>query len=339
MALLRALLTALLLCGAVRSARAAGPFEVTPAMEAWAAEAVRGCRGQEERLDCLQRAMFSPDFGFDYAGGRTTTAAEAFERREGNCFGFTALFLALSRSVGVPTELVQVPAVRDARQEEGLVVVSRHLAVLWRSGPRWVFYDFGQQAELPWRAADPVSDARGEAMFHNNRSLAALRTGDAEGAQAELEAAIAADPGWADAWVNLGVVRRQQGDLPGAYEAYARALELEAQHASALANLAWLYDHTGQRDARHRALVAASEANEATVFTLLSLARLQAAQGHQDKARRTLRRARWSRPGTPEVHEALAWWARMEGDAELAERHAQRAVRLRKEHRLRASAG
>lgn len=316
-----------------------GPFDVTPAMQAWAIEVTQDCRGPAARLDCLQRAMFSPDFGFDYAGGETSTAAQAFARREGNCFGFTALFLALSRSVGVHTELVQVPSVRDARQGDGLVVVSRHLAVVWRHGPERVFYDFSLQAGPSWRGAEPISDARGLAMFHNNRSLARLRAGELDAAEAELERALGCDPSWADPWVNIGVVRRRRGDLRGTYEAYLRALALEPEHASALSNLAWLYAHAGDLDARHRALVEASEASEVSVYTLLSLARVEAARGDAVAARRALRRARWIRPGTPEVHEALAWWATLEGDPERATRHAERASRLRKSAVYAANAG
>ncbi len=328
--MLRALAIIVALCLPSLAGAAVGPFEATPEMRAWAEAATRDCRGQEARLDCLQRALFSREFGFDYDGSHSTTASEAFEQRRGNCFGFTAMFLALSRAVGVHTELVQVPSVRDARQDLGMVVVSRHLAVVWRRGPERVFYDFGQQDGPGFRGAEPITDARGEAMYHNNRSLGWLREGARDAAILELERAILADPGWADPWVNLGVVRRRAGDLAGAYQAYLRALELDPEHSSALSNLAWLHAHAGDIDARHRVLVEAAEASEVTVFTLLSLARIEQARGDHAAARRALRRARWSRPGTPEVHEALAWWARLEGDGERASWHSQRARRLRK---------
>ncbi len=309
---------------------APGPFEASPEMRAWAEGVTRDCRGPQARLDCLQQALFSAEFGFTYDGARSTTAAETFAQRRGNCFGFTAMFLSLSRAIYVRTELVQVPSVRDARQDLGLVVVSRHLAVVWRSGPERVFYDFGQQGGPSYRGAIPVSDARGEAMYHNNRSLALLRSGEDSAALAALERALAADPTWADPWVNIGVMLRRRGDLRGAYQAYLRALELDPAHASALSNLAWLYAHAGDLDARHRALVDAAQASEVTVFTLLSLAHLEQARGDHSAARRALRRARLIRPGTPEVHEALAWWARLEGDRERAERHSRQATRLRK---------
>ncbi len=327
---LLALLFGVQLAWTVNALAQPGPFEATPEMQAWAREVSGDCRGQHDKLDCLQRAMFSLDFGFHYDGTRTSTAAQAFERRRGNCFGFTALFLALSRSLGIDTELVQVPSVRDARQDADLVVVSRRLAVVWRSGPQRVFYDFGNQVGPSFRGAEPVTDARGEAMYHNNLSLGWVRAGEVDRALAELQRATELDPSWADPWVNIGVIERRRGDLRGAYRAYLQALTLEPEHASALSNLAWLHAHAGDMDARHRALVEAAEASEVTVFTLLSLARVEAARGDSVAARRALMRARWSRPGTPEVHEAMAWWARLEGDTERAERHARRAALLRK---------
>ncbi len=47
-------------------------------MQAWALEMTRDCRGEAARLDCLQRAMFSADLGFDYAHDETLTAAQAW---------------------------------------------------------------------------------------------------------------------------------------------------------------------------------------------------------------------------------------------------------------------
>ncbi len=315
------------LCAGAAFAQA--PFESTPEMRDWAWDVTRACRGEAGKLDCLQRALFAPDFGFDYARDETLTATQAFERRAGNCFAFTALFIALSRSVGVDTELVRVPAVRDVYRERGIVVVSGHLAVLWRGGPEWIFYDFGAQDDLPWRGAEPITDHRGAAMYHGNLAMDRLRAGDTDGARLQLEASLARDPSWPEAWVNLGVVQRRAGDLAGAYLAYTRALDLDPDNSSALANLAWLHAHAGDVAKRDRVLRAAASHREVTAYTLLSLARVELSQGRDREARRALRKARLTRPGTPEVHEALAWWAAMEGDPERAERHARKATRLR----------
>jgi tetratricopeptide (TPR) repeat protein len=61
--------------------------------------------------------------------------------------------------------------------------------------------------------------------------------------------AIACDPGFAEAWVNLGLVREHRGDPAGARECYARAMGARPNYPDALFNLALLLTRGEDYDA------------------------------------------------------------------------------------------
>lgn len=65
--------------------------------------------------------------------------------------------------------------------------------------------------------------AKGHAEW--TAAMKAINAGDTPGATAQLKAAVAANPKFALAWHNLGVLNDLQRDVPGAREAYAKAME------------------------------------------------------------------------------------------------------------------
>jgi len=74
-----------------------------------------------------------------------------------------------------------------------------------------------------------------------------LKKKDLENAAYEFEAAIALDPGFADAHNDLGVVYARLGRYPEATAEFRRAIELLPQESSPRSNLAWALFLTGVR--------------------------------------------------------------------------------------------
>ncbi|MCB9795614.1 MAG: CapA family protein [Alphaproteobacteria bacterium] len=88
--------------------------------------------------------------------------------------------------------------------------------------------------------------------------VAALKAGDAAGAEASLEAAVAAEPGAVAAWWELGWARYVQGDWAGVVEAWEKVAALEPGHVGAAEQLP---------GARERARLAAAPAAKADIPT------------------------------------------------------------------------
>ena len=81
---------------------------------------------------------------------------------------------------------------------------------------------------------------------------------DTAAAEAELQMALEAKPGFTAAWLNLGNLREDLGDLDGAREAYESALRASPGNGRALARLGAMLAHQGQPNEAIAFLVAAA---------------------------------------------------------------------------------
>lgn len=307
------------------------PFEITDEMAAWAEEKLHGYQslGPEVRLEVLQRAFFdNHEFEFEYDQGRTLTAEEAFAAREGNCMSFTSLFVALSRSLGIPTFLLSVKRQPEVTKDEGLVVVNRHVVAGFRAPDKVYIYDFFVTDTSPYVSQRVIDDLEASAIYHTNIGGFAIRINDLDEAVRNLEIATALAPNWAPAWVNLGVARARLDDEPGAFDAFQHVLEIEPGNSSALVNLAKIYREQGRDEEADTAMRAAAEKTR-NPFTLIAMADAEMLRGNFDEAHQYLRRARWWYGKEPDVYHALSRLAHLEGDDEKATKFAEHAVELR----------
>jgi Flp pilus assembly protein TadD len=309
------------------------PFYATEEMLEWAKVKLAPyvTNSPDVRLLTLQQAFFDPgEFEFEYDQARTLTAEEAFAARTGNCMSFTSLFIALSRGVGIPTFLVTVSRQPDVEMDEGLVVVNRHVVAGYRAPTRLYTYDFYLSASTHVVSRGVVDDLTASAIYHTNIGGTAIRQGDLEGAVHNLKIASILAPGWAPAWVNLGVAYSRLGDETAAFDALQKALAAEPGNSSALTNLAKLYRGQGRLEEADNAMRAAAEGTR-NPFTLISMADAEMHRGHLDEARQYLRRARWWYAREPHVYDALARLAELEGDSERAGKYRDKARALRRE--------
>jgi Flp pilus assembly protein TadD len=307
------------------------PFAATPEMKEWAKEKLKhfSTAAPEVKLQALQQAFFDPgEFEFDYEQTRTLTAEEAFAARHGNCMSFTSLFVATSRSVGIPTFLVAVRRQPEVERDAGLVVVNRHVVAGFRTPSKIFIYDFYFTTSTPYLSRRVIDDLAASAIYHTNIGGLKIREGDYPEAIRQLEVATALEPDWAPAWVNSGVAHGRLNDQEAAFAAYQRALVAEPGNSSALVNLAKLYLKQGREEEADTAMRAAAEGTR-NPFTLIAMADADMVRGRYDDARQYLRRARWWYGKEPEVYDALSRLAQLEGDEEKARKHRARAAELR----------
>ncbi|HOC44194.1 MAG TPA: tetratricopeptide repeat protein [Thermoanaerobaculales bacterium] len=314
----------------VDSSAAVYPFTTTPEMERWVLEALQGrlSDGAGSQLKSIQQALFSPDFAFSYDADLTLTAAEAFATRRGNCLSFTAMFVAMARSVGIRAFLMSVQRQPEVDRDGSLVVVNRHVVAGHRLSSSEVgIFDFYVTSAGPYIQQRLIDDVTATAMYHTNLGGDAIRRGDLDAAVRHLGIATALAPEWAPGWVNLGVARYRLGDTEGAFADYQRALEAEPDNASALANMAFIYREQGRLVEAELALRAAAH-QTTNPFTLIAMADAEMMRQQWGAAARYLRKARWWYRDEPEVYKARARLARKTGDPAAAERNQRRAAEL-----------
>ena len=307
------------------------PFHVSEEMQAWADEKLRpfSAASSEIKLEALQQAFFDRgEFEFEYEGIRTLTAEEAFTARHGNCMSFTSLFVALSRSLGLPTFLVSVKRQPEVERDDDLVVVSRHVVAGYRSPTKIYIYDFYVTSSAPYLSRRVIDDLAASAIYHTNIGGLAIRQSNYDEALRNLEIAIVLAPDWAPPWVNLGVAYGRLGNEQAAFSAYQQALVAEPGNSSALVNLAKMYQAQGREEEARTAMLAAADGTR-NPFTLIAMADTEMVRGNLEKARQYLRRARWWYGKEPEVYDALARLAVLEGEDAKSEKHRRRAAELR----------
>jgi tetratricopeptide (TPR) repeat protein len=103
-----------------------------------------------------------------------------------------------------------------------------------------VYYQKKQYEAAAWLFA--LSDRRKpDARVAFNLAKAQLQLGHSDKAQASLQKALQLQPGYADAYKELGVLLRKQGNNDGALDAFSRLLSLKPQDAEALCNMGVIY--------------------------------------------------------------------------------------------------
>lgn len=82
-----------------------------------------------------------------------------------------------------------------------------------------------------------------------NRAVAALQQGRGNEAEALLREAVRVFPGFAEAEIRIGNIRRESNDLAGGADAYRRALEIKPDYAWAHLELAICLQRGGEGEA------------------------------------------------------------------------------------------
>lgn len=97
--------------------------------------------------------------------------------------------------------------------------------------------------------AGPAPAKSEEAIKRNNFGAELLKQGRLDEAIAELQRAVAVDPGYAAAAFNLAYAYERRGRIEDALAQYTQALQLDPQNVLGQNNLGVLYDKQGQYDA------------------------------------------------------------------------------------------
>lgn len=213
-----------------------------------------------QRLQALAKAIWrgSPH-GVRYDVTATVTAREAFESRRVNCLGYSHLFVALARHVGLPARYQEV-AVSGAGDREGQwLVLNQHVNVVGTltgadtlTGQTRYVVDIGRIPRTGERGARIISDRQALALHYNNLAIQALLADDVAKAWGNQLRALALDRRRAFFWTNLGVIYHRTGQDGAAERSYRIALVLAPDDETALVKLIAIEQGRGDADAVRR---------------------------------------------------------------------------------------
>jgi tetratricopeptide (TPR) repeat protein len=303
------------------------PLLVTAPMRQ-TAKALAGIGSPDDQLRSLQRGLFDPEaFLFHYDSSDTLTAAETFERREGNCLSFTNLFVALARSIGLPVTTALVKRPSESEREGDLMVVVSHVVATAGWNIRPVFFDFDRRSHESFTTFEPLNDIWITALYLNNRGADELRSARPDLALRHLTSAVKLAPEFAPAWGNMGVAQRRLGKTSQALDAYRHALAIDPGEPTILSNLAVLYRSLG-REMEADAAVAAANLSKASPYVLIVRGDVEFAGGRYREAMSFYKRAHRAGPKLADPWIAMAKVVAAEKRIEKARRYLSKAVLL-----------
>jgi tetratricopeptide (TPR) repeat protein len=164
------------------------------------------------------------------------------------------------------------------------------------------YYSLGvtlKQIAAASRRADSPARSRGADAL--DRAQQASARGDLKAAREQLEQALQADPGYAEAHNLLGFILGQERDLKGAIEQLHRATELRPDYAEAHYNLGVALWYSGEQDKAVGELRESTRLDAAAGQSYAFLGTALEEMGDLDGARRNLVRAVALLPPLPSV--------------------------------------
>lgn len=243
-----------------------------------------------------------------------------------HCGRRTALVAALALSLGgCPSAAPQAPAAQTAADEAlGPAREAPRASQSVREAERMLSEGdaAGARAGFEQALAEDARDVRA----HLGLGLAAEQLGDLAAAEKAYRAAVDIDGGFAEAHNNLGVLLHERGELPGAIRHFEQAIVAAPDLASAHANLAMAREDSGDlagaKVAYEQALkLAPGEALVRVNFGLLLLSLKQA-----DGAAREFNQALQAAGDNRAVLQAVGNGLRRAGEPQTAVKAMERAL-------------
>ena len=288
-------------------AESVDPLAMTPEMEQFLDRLVRPYADPDVRVQLLSRSLrHSAMLGFRYDERLTLTAAEAFERRQGNCVAFANLAVAMARASGLRAGYQEIQRVSRWDGTEDMVLVPRHINVVVETPRRRYVFDASGLEPDPADLSRRLSDAGAFSAYHNNLGAEALLERDLAVAYGQLARAIEVAPERADPWINLGVVLGRNAQYREAETAYLAALARDDDAISARSNLYDLYRAAGDDARADEMALQVERYRQRNPYHLYFLAETALEEGRTDQALSLLRRSIELKPEEARFHAALA---------------------------------
>ena len=303
---------------------------VSPAMEEFLERYILIYPNKQTRLELLTSAVTrSGMLGFHYDEAETLSASEAFEKRAGNCIGFSNMMIALARRAGLNAyyqEVFRRPEWSDF--EDDTVLLVKHINVVVETRVATWVVDVSGIKIHPTSRRRIIDDGYAKALYLNNIAVESLLKNDLPTAYAYMTRAIEASKKATDPWVNLGVIYGRNDQLDDAILAFNRALQIEPNEHSAMSNLYEVYVEQDNFESAMELEPKVEKYRRNNPYYLLKLSDEALEQEHFEESISLLQSAIRKKRDDHKLHFALAKTQYLSGERAAAENSLLRAREL-----------
>ena len=311
-------------------------LEVSPEMDEFLERYVLGFEDKRTRLFLLVGVVSKNGaLGFEYDESLTLSAADAFDRRAGNCIAYANMIVALARRAGLAAHYQEVFRERDWSNRDTAVLLIKHINVVIASNPHnSSVVDISGLNIGPMVRQRTISDDYAKALHLNNLGVELMLNNKLPAAYAYFDKAIDIEPMVIDSWINVGVAFGRNNQLNDAKMAFQTALEIDQSEYSAMSNLYEVYIAQEDLQAAEKLQAQVEKHRSGNPYYLLRKSE-EALQNEQfDESISLLRRAIRKKGDDHELHFALARTQYLSGETKAAENSLERARKLVPENML-----
>jgi Flp pilus assembly protein TadD len=312
-------------------------FAMSEAMRRYVEAQLVGVRNENERRNRLLHALRDQGhLNLDYDDGFTRNAAEAFDKRAGNCLSLVVMTGAFAKHLGLPVRYQKVHVRESFSRADTLTFASGHVNVVLTTLPPQSRRTYAESEELTVDFVPP-EDLRGArvhvlreatvvAMFMNNRAAEHLTAKEPDAAYAWARAAVLQDNTFLPAINTLAIVYLRSGHLDEAETTLRYVLAHAPEDEPALSNLAVTLARAGRQAEAAAVAERLASLQPHPPFHFLDLGVQALKAGEPEKARALIARELRRQPYQHEAH----YWAGVTdavlGDAKAAEKHLRQAI-------------
>lgn len=269
--------------------------------------------------------------GVDYDSSVTGTALDVSRTGVANCLGFSHLFVAMAREVGLDASYQQVEIKPQWQKQQDWLVVGRHISVVGSISRRRTYNaDIDYTSRYRSLNKYPISDASALAQHYNNLAMDALLASDMETSYAYLVRALETDDNQPHIWTNLGTLYKKNGQWSAAEQSYQHALSQDASYHIAAHHLARFYESNGQQALAERYYQKVRLYRDGNPYYHAWLASTAASEGQLKKAVQYLEEAIAIKPDEFDFYLAAFEYELRLGREMQAQSHYERADALAK---------
>lgn len=284
----------------------------------------------QSRVEQLTRLIMSEAFiGMDYQPSLTSTALDVVRTGEGNCLGFSHLFIAMARYAGLDAQYQQLDVKPQWNRQGRWLLVERHINVHGRlSRKRAYTADVDRQMRYHTMHARTLSDEEGLALHYNNMAMEALLSGARQQAWGLLLRGLQASPKQDALWLNLGTLYKTNQQLQAAKSSYDVALQLNPHSVVAMQHLQRIHHRLGDQEQSARYAEQLDKARAINPYYQAWRAHLAAESGDWSVATDAIAQAIELKPSEFDFHAAATGYYLGAGRDELARASLQQARTL-----------
>lgn len=277
------------------------PFYLSPEILLEIKDCIPTTGDESQRYRFLRNCLVVGGNGFTYNPTGTLDAVTCYQRKEGNCFAFTNLFIGAARKSKLNAYYMLVEDIIGNQSEGSTIIHTNHIIAAVQMGVNRVLVDFIPNPR-EYHYTTVLTDIEAAGLFYNNLAARLLLDNREREAEMLFHVARALYPDSYQIHNNVGVLKLRRGKLDEARHHFSIALQRARFPDLVLGNVLTTYERTGNMHAYEDVQTELENARKRNPYVYISMAKKAFRRGEYENALQMLDTARRIKKEIPEIY-------------------------------------